>query len=1520
MSVVQEPAPPVAAAPSRLARRVAPLSFAQERLWFIDAAAPGDATYNVPLLVQWTERVERDALARALGAVATRHEVLRTTYRLDGGRPVQIAADPAPVRVEVRRAADRRQARAQAEQLAREGFDLAAAAPLRCVLWQGLAGGDLMLLNVHHIAIDGWSLAALFEDLAAAYDAVIAGRAPQLPEPALQYADFAAWDRAEGETPAARRRHDARLAELLDVPGELELCGARPRPAGVGRARRGAEHAFSIPDELWSAVQELATALRCTPFVVLLAAYQAVLARWSGRDRFLVATATANRPFAALEPLVGFFVNTVPLRCAPRSQQTFAELCAGVRGEAFGALSHQRIPYDQLAAGARAARPGGGDLVDVGFALQNMPAARIAAPRWQPPELLATQTAKFDLFLIFDVRADGLAGTIEYDVDRYSADVAAELARNVLALLTAAVADPQRPVGCLPVSSAQPGEPRSGVLAGQRRDLVREGLGAGARATSVVDVIAARVALADPAATAVTCAGTDLSWHELDSLSAAIASRLAQRGIGAGDYVPVVAARGGALAAAWLAVLRRGAAFVPMSLDTPPNRLAHVVEHVRASVVLADADGAALLGGVDVDRVAIDGPLPAASCAPDVALTGAEPAVVIYTSGTTGRPKGVVVPHRGLLNTVLWWGRDARLTAADRVLCAWSTSFDAATFDVFRTLAAGASVLFADDVQRRDPAALLRLLRGPRAATVASMTPSLLRALLDADEGGEPIASRLLYLGGEALPHALAERCAARWGIPMRNIYGPTETSCIATGAPVDPADPRPPIGLPLPNTRAYVLGPDREELPAGVRGELYLAGRGVGLGYLDAPELTAAAFVADPYEPDARMYRTGDVAVVRPDGLLECLGRVDDQVKVLGHRIETTDVASLLAEHPAVRAAAVQAAGEPARLIGYVELADGAAPPTRADVVAPLLRWLPPAVLPAEVYVVDGLPLTGNDKTNFAALAGMRDRALPEGPPARVRPLTAAERQAAERFRAALDEIDRPAGTPAVESLDPDTSFFALGGHSLLSVRMLAAAQRDVGARVALRDFLADPTIAGLARLLANAPAARADVRPGGADGDTSPDDAWHEATATQQRLWLVDRLGDLRSSYLVPIVLEIAGGVERETLRGAIARVLGRHPALRSRFELDRRTRRVRYRTDGDPPAAILTDAAGWSADDLAQRIAGACWTPFDLAAGPPARAEVLACDGDRTVVVLTAHHIVTDGWSVGLLLDEVAEAYDAARRGRPARLAAPVHPARVARPPAAAWLDAAIAESIDALRGAPVDVELPRTGRRPALQATAAATAAATLAPDLTARLRSLGAQLGCTTFMTSAALLGGALARLGSQRDFLLAFPWAGRDAPGAAGAVGMFVDTLVLRVDLRGAPTWRELLLRVRAESLRSYRNAAVPFDALAAALHPERDLSRPPLTPVYFAVQEREPAPPRLGPGVAVRFAELPSLRVKYELELTVCDGPGGIALRASYARDLIDASTVDDLLAALAAGARDLAADLDAPAIKETA
>ncbi|MGW5399178.1 amino acid adenylation domain-containing protein [Streptomyces sp. NPDC003952] len=1532
-------APPRPPAPVRGGATTAPLSPAQERLWFIHQTAPASPVYNVPLLTRWHEPIDVPALTKALEALTAHHEVLRTTYATHDGRPVQLVAPPGPVRVEVVHTSSA-PGEAELARHARTPFALTDEPPLRATVWPGAADHPgTLLLNIHHIAIDGWSLPALYDGLADAYEQALTGAAdPQLPQLPLQYADFAVWDVESSLDPDLDAQLDARAAHIARAAGEeLVLAPAAPRERVMEGDRRGAQHRFALDAEVESAVAELARSLKVTPFVVLFAAFQAVVQRWSGREEFLLGTVAANRPHASVAGLVGFFVNTVPLLCAPDPEAGFDALCTASRAESFRVLTHQRLPFDRLAA-----RLGLAGLADIGFVLQNAPAAG-ASGRWAPPELLPTGTAKQDLSLVLESEpGSGLRATVEYDTGRYTADTARHLAESYAALLTEAVARPGTRLKDLPVTSRPAAAPPHGVLVGA------EPVPYPAHTAS--EALERVLAAADPATVAVECAGARLTWGELDAWSAAVAARLRGAGTGPGSFVPVLAARGPALVAAWVGVLRAGAAFVPLATETPAARIAYILGQTEPDAILVCPEGAALLAGIDTAAkpLALDelSAWPVEFDAASWPAAGPDaPAAVIYTSGTTGRPKGVLVPQRGLLNTALWWGRDCGLGPADRLLLTAGTAFDPAAFNVVEALLAGARLVIADDVERRDPRALLGLVRGPHGATVAgSVTPSLLHAMLEADpEPHEGTTLRALYSGGEALARRLAAQCADRWGTEVINVYGPTEGSCNSTYSHVDPAEEQAPaIGVPLPGTRAYILGPHGEELPPGVPGELYVAGAGVALGYLGRPDLTEAAFLADPHAtrfheaPGARMYRTGDRVVLREDGRIGYLGRADDQVKILGNRIEPGEVTRLLEEDPAVAAAAVHATGTPPALVAYVTLSEaaGPVPPSHGELLRPLLRWLPAAVLPTAVYVVDSLPRTVNDKVDFTALSALRDRPLTL---AEERPeeLTAAQRRAAGLMADILARPSHgqdPGQCIDADALGPDTDFFTLGGHSLLAVRMLAEAERRWGTPVPLRGFLADPTVAGLARCVEEAR-----TEPAATPAPEVDPQAEHPASPVQQRMWAIDRIRTLRASYLAPSIVEIDGPVDRQALRTAFARALERHPGLRSRFRLDAKARRVFYRTDGQAPEVVLADGAGWSAEEREERISEICWTPFDLAREAPARGAVIALGPERTLLVYGVHHIVSDGWSLDLVLGDVAALYrsltgavaadgtdgtapDGAtgpEGAAPAGLYLPGHPAAVRY--ADAPDEAALEELLAGLRGAPTDIGLPYDRPRGKSQSVEADTRTRELDPAQAARLAELAAKERCTSFMVAAVLLAAALARRGDQRDFLFTFPWAGRDGADRARTVGMFVNTLLVRADLRGEPSWREALTRVRASALAAYRHPDTPFDTLAATLHPDRGLSRPAVTPVYLNAASEGARPPVLDARTRTRFATPPRLKSKYELELTVTAGPDRFALSFSYLTALFDADTVDGLLTDVAQAATDLIADLENSVLTNT-
>ncbi|MFI7409661.1 amino acid adenylation domain-containing protein [Streptomyces sp. NPDC049627] len=1046
--------------------------------------------------------------------------------------------------------------------------------------------------------------------------------------------------------------------------------------------------------------------------------------------------------------------------------------------------------------------------------------------------------------------------------------------------------------------------------------------------TELLDLVDTQLATA-PASAGVTCGGRFTPYSRIDAWAREVADALRGAGVDRGDIVPVASGRGAAMVAGWLGVLRAGAAYLPIDIDLPDERVAYLAADSKARVALVDASPGAPTAAFDssVTVLGIDdlpmpvpsaGPEPGADTGPAGAsaagpeLAESDPACVLYTSGSTGRPKGVVIDHGTLLQAALRWCWLFPFERGDRILSAASVSFDAGNADVAAALVSGADLILATDAQRRDPALLAPLLTAEPGVSAMFGTPSAVHAAL-ADVAPGTGRVRHVVMGGEVLTGARVREARAKLGCRVTNVWGVTEAPAITTTHTADPdTDPElPGIGTPVPNTRVYLLGPNLEPVPDGAVGELYIAGAGVAGGYFGNPSLTARRFLPDPWSeiPGARMFATRDLAVLRPDGGLEYRGRADQQVKVNGNRVELGEVQALLEAVPGVRSAAVLADREADRdrLVGYVEV-DESAPPTAGQVRTALRRWLPAAVVPTSVRVVATMPRSAHGKLDVAAL-----RSAPWRKPAAAADENGpnpADRSAdhdlsVRLFARALGRDEETADFAA------DADFFALGGTSMIAARMITEAQTPDRPTLALRDFLADPTVGGLAKALAAAaspcPSPEA-AASGTASSPAAPPDAGHSdraddtfpADSAQRRLWILNQVPSYRTAYLVPGVLELTGPVDPQTLCLVVRRVLERHPMLRARFRLAADGRGVEGRL-GPPPDVGRLDAAGLDDAALAAHVDALCGDPFDLRDQAPVRAEVIT-HGARTLLVLCAHHIAVDGVSLRLLLGEIATTYRARRSGAPD---AALPPTRLPAPPATTR--ERTDDLVASLRGAPTDVLLPHDRLRPQTADTAAASCPVPLDTAVAARITDFAAEHDVSVFMVLAAAVAVALARRSGQRDFLLTSPWAGREDADRAEAIGMLVNTLAIRADLRGARTWTDVLDRVRTSALTAYRHADVPFDDVVARLQPERDLSRPPLTPVEISLSDGVLPPMDLGAGVAARWLPTGFARAKYELVVDARTTGAGLDLAVDYVTALFDAATGARIAADLGRALTDL-------------
>ncbi|MBW3569781.1 MAG: amino acid adenylation domain-containing protein [Gemmatimonadetes bacterium] len=1051
---------------------VAPVSFSQQRLWMLDRMDPGRAAYAVPLALRLRGALDVDALRRAFAELVARHESLRTVFRwLDGG-PMQVILPCGDLPVESIDLTSVDAADREAE-LRRRIVDEVVApfhlerGPLARVRLYRLADGEhVLLVNLHHIVTDGWSNGVLLGELSALYGAFTRGEPSPLADPELQYADYAEWQR-ERLRGAVYERHLAFWRDALaDAPALLELPADRPRPP-VWEGRGGVER-FRLPRDLAEAVEALARAEGCTPFMVLLAAFQALLGRYAGQEDVVVGSPVAGRTRAETEGLIGFFVNTLALRADLRGDPTFRAFLGRVRESTLGAFAHQEMPFERLVDELRVPRSAAHAAVfQAMFILQTAGDLSVSIPGLDvEPVPVEGAHAPFDLRLGLRPGADGMEGALEYATALYDRDTALRIVAHFRTLLAAACAAPDARLSALPL----PDDERAQVV---------DGWNATAKpwpsAATVHGVIADQAART-PDAPAVLSGGAALTYAELDARASRLASHLRRLGAGPEGRVGICLERSAETVVAMLAVLKTGAAYLPLDPAYPADRLAYMLEDSRAPVLVTQESLRTLLPSGGVRVVAVDTDARAIAAEPaDAPVDAADPrnaAYVIYTSGSTGRPKGVQVTHGNAVS--FFAGMDERVggPVPGTWLAVTRISFDIHVLELLWTLARGFKVVVQPEMeQARVGESLAEQIRR-HAVTHLQCTPSL-AALLIAESGVDALAPlHRLLLGGEALPGALAAQIRAVLPDGLVNMYGPTETTVWSATHPVTESDGTVPIGRPIANTRVYVLDGAFRPRPIGVPGELFIAGAGVARGYHDRPGLTADRFVPEPFggEPGARMYRTGDRVRWRADGTLEFLGRADFQVKIRGFRIEPGEVEAALKQHPPVREAAVvvreDAPGDP-RLVAYVvaeaEFAQAAA---RAF----LRERLPEYMVPAAFVVLDALPLTPNGKLDRRALPAPRSADAPAGAP-----LSRREREVAEAWREVL-------GTGAIR---PDDNFFDLGGNSLLLIGLAGRLRERLGSTATAVELFRFPTVRTQAARLAGGAGEPAADAPGGTRAD---------------------------------------------------------------------------------------------------------------------------------------------------------------------------------------------------------------------------------------------------------------------------------------------------------------------------------------------------------------------------------------------------------------------------------------------------
>ncbi|WP_433257645.1 amino acid adenylation domain-containing protein [Streptosporangium sp. CA-135522] len=1423
--------------PRRTDEGSAPLSYAQRGMWFLDRWQPGSVLYGVRSTFRLSGPLDVPAMRRALNAVVARHEILRTTFEEVDGRPVQRVAPavtlPLPV-VDLRGMSPEPLLEAEAG----HPFDLAGGPMLRAAL---LVIGDeehLLLLSLHHIVADGWSQAVLVRELSEHYAAYRQGRPPAVPDLPLQYADFAAWqDRSVGDGELAEQLHWW-TARLAGSPQVLAMPSDRTRPAVP--SYRGGNLDLRIPPEVTAELRALGRREGATLHMTLLSALQVLLYRYTGQNDVVVGSPIAGRVSGDLENLIGCFVNTLALRTDLSGEPAFVELLGRVREGTLAAYAHQALPFERLVEELPVQRGAGHTPVyQVMFVMENTPPASWDLPGVTvKPWRVTSPALQFDLSMAIRDDDESLVATLDYSTDLFDEPTVSRFLSHFSTLLSGICRDPGRPISELPLATPQ--EERVALVDWNatpppgRGDLV-----------GLFEERARRM----PDATAVAHLDERVSYGALNERANQVAHALLKRGIGDGSRVGLSGDWTPDLVAGLLGVLKAGAAYVPMDPEYPPARLAGLREDAGVSLVLTQDRWRDRHGDADVLCLETDArDLPEDN--PPGSADDRSLAYVIFTSGSTGRPKGVGVPR----GAVVAYSAAIRETLGQ--VEGWSFGFlaapgtDLGNTAIFPSLLHGGCLtLLSRECAMDGHAYADAVARTP--LDVLKTTPTQMRMLLAQAPAAQVLPAQWLILGGEPVAPELWRELSVAGSCRLLCHYGPTEATvgCVTYHGPA-PATATVPIGRPLAGTRVYVLDDNLKPVPPGLPGELCLAGAQLARGYVGRPGLTAERFVPDPYGGDGgRLYRTGDLARWTGEGLLEFLGRRDQQVKVRGHRVELGEIEAALRAHPQVRDAAVTVwEPEPGdtRLVAHV--VGGVGGQALREFAA---ARLPAHMVPAVVVPLDALPMTPNGKLDRARLPKPEDHAAP---------LVAGLMH--EPMLDLLSDIWGEVLRTEVR-IGPDTDFFAAGGHSLLAAQVVARVRALLGVELPVRALFDAPTLRAFARRASIAGAAEpvAAIEPARRNGPIP-------LSSAQRRLWFIDQLDPTGTVHIVAIALDLDGALRVGALHAAVEALRRRHESLRTTFR--RSGGRLEQVISAYEPAPLpLIDLSGLGPDgvgEAAQRLVEAdAARPFDLESGPLLRVTLLRLGHDRHTLLVMLHHIVTDAWSIDLLLGELWELYQS-RDLAPMQIQYADYAIWEHDRLAAGALKQAEEYWTGQLAGAPGVLDLAAGRPRSAGQVFSSETAPFEMPAD---EVVAFSRREGVTPFMTVLAAYLVLLRRRAGYPDLVIGTDTANRDRVEVERLIGFFTNLVVLRAHVRGDETVRELLAEVRRVLLDAYTHQELPFDRLVELVRPERLPDRAPLFQVEITFQratDRMPGPP----GLTVRPRRLHGAVTTLDLSLHV--------------------------------------------------
>ena len=1459
-----------------------PLSFAQQRLWFIDQLEGENCVYNVPFFWQISGLLNISALEKAIAEIIQRHEVLRTSFSVVDESPIQVIHPHPQLKMQIldwRQLTEADQL-SKAQQLAakelQQPFDLSNPPLLRVKLLQLADQSHLLLLVIHHIVCDGWSMDIYRRELFTLYTAFCAGEPSPLPELSLQYADFAHWQRQWLQGEVLQTQLNYWQKQLAAVPPLLELPTDRPRPSV--QSFKGRSEFLELNQDLTQKLKRLSQESGTTLFMTILAAFTLLLSRYSGQEDIVVGSAIANRNRRETEPLIGFFVNTLALHTNLQGNPSFLELLERVKQVTLDAYDHQDLPFEKLVDELGLERSlSHHPLFQVAFGLQSGTQEKLEIPglsltrfEWE------NTTTLFDLSLMFRETPQGLTGEWEYATDLFEAKTIQRMVGHFEVLLKGIVDNSHQPINTLPL-----------ITEAERQQLQNwnQTKADYPHDQTLVELFEQQVAK-NPDNLALVFESQSLTYQQLNQKANQLAHYLIQNyQIKPDTLIGICVERSLEMIIGVLGILKAGGAYVPIDPNYPKERIEFMLEDSGISVLLTQSF---LLDQVPGNKlkhelIYLDKETFAQELIdnPNSQSTPDNLAYIIYTSGSTGQPKGVMIEHRAIVNLSLAWAETFQVQRDSRWLQFGSFSFDLSIGEIATALSAGACLYLAKKETLLPSQTLVDLLRD-RKISHLTLSPSALSVLPQALLPD----LQAVIVGGEVCTAELV----TQWGTKRRffNCYGPTESTVIASISSCEPNGKKPSIGQPLSNIRIYILDAHNQPLPPNIPGELCIAGVGLARGYLNRPDLTAGKFIeVELFGKTERIYKTGDLARWRDDGNLEYLGRIDDQVKLRGFRIEIGEIELLLLQHSLVKEAVVilyETDNNP-RLVAYVTAKEKSS--NLASQLKDYLKIrLPNYMIPSQIMVLDQLPLTPNGK--------LERRALP-----------APDTATSTNFETLVTPTEELLATLwqsllKAKSIGRQDNFFELGGHSLLATQLVARIRDSFGVEVPVRKIFEQSVLSELAGEIdkASMNVTLPPITP-------QPENAPKTLSFSQSRLWFLAQLEGTGTSatYNMSTALQLDGNLNIEALRASFNYLLDRHAILRTYFPALEGEAQVVVKNSEDIEVLAIADLRELDPQTQAETVQrlsdNHAQEPFDLNTGPLFKAKLLQLSEQKNVLLINMHHIISDGWSMGVFKREWEQAYAAFATGYAPNLS----PLPIQYSDYAAWqrswLQGEILESQEnywkqQLGDAPRLLDLPTDHPRPAQQSYQGGREEYRLSNELTQKLKIISQKHGVSLFMTLLTAFNILLSRYSRQEDLCVGSAIANRTHSNTEGLIGFFVNTLVLRSKVKPEQGFSELLQQTRQTCLDAYAHQDIPFEYLVEQLQPERSLSHNPLFQVMMVLQNTQEAGKNINlPGLDIQWLEQSFPFAKFDLILDLCEREDQLHCMWEYATDLFEAETI---------------------------